>query len=196
MSAEQNIIFGTYNTFHSRTGGTVGSVVLQAGPGENLLLNSVVSSINGRALYTATTAQIIPSATATPVIFPTSDYNTFGTNITYNTAGTFTNTAGTTMYLQTSYSVRSTPLLSSGDAGPASLQIYLQKNTQGAFYAQELKSVSTTSALALTGSQIIQLAPSDFFSVYVRQTNTASTVASISADASTSTSLLTLYQLI
>lgn len=196
MSAEQNIHFGTINTFHSRTGGTLGSVVLQAGPGENLLLNSIASSINGRGLFVATTAQIIPSATATPVIFPTSDYNTFGAGLTYNTAGYFTNTSGTTVYLQASYSVRSTPLLSSGDAGPASLQGYVQKNSQGAFYCQELKSVSTTSALALTGSQIIQLAPSDFFSVYVRQSNTASTVASISADASTSASLLTLYQLI
>lgn len=151
---------------------------------------------NGRALYTATSAQTITSGVGGTVLFLATDYNTFGGNLTYTTNGsTFTNTSGTTLFLNCSYSFRFNAIPVAAATNPGYGNGWIQINGAGIFYAQGLFYTPTSLQLGVTGSEIIRLANNDNLQVFAFQQNTAGTGVAISGNGGANATTFSIYQL-
>lgn len=196
--------------------GPVGNVGMQGPSGYQGLQgpSGIMSRLLNKARFTSSTPQGISNSN-TPVLFQTTEYNTFNTGITYNN-GTFTNTSSRTLTLYITYAIRfqgSSPsnIFMMPQNTSASFITHIMKNNATPYYGQI--TASDTSSLeamrtadrAMSGSCVLILNNGDTFQLLAAQTTVDNSLImggtaiaynrSISFNNSQGQSILDIYEL-
>jgi hypothetical protein len=144
---------------------------------------------SNKAEYRSTGPQSIANNAATIVLFSSTAYNNFQSNLVY-TNGVFSNQSGQPMNLLIIYTIRFSSCPVSTSAGA-----YVAKNgATSPTYGQSYSQAAVAGDIALTGSAILTLNNNDTFQVNAIQSS--GTSINISNNTSNSMSVVNVYQML